>query len=78
MKPVSFSIANAFMKLRAPDMAPIVEFIQAERQESLELMAKTGEEWQWRKAQGRAQFAEELLKLVETSPALAAKLNASR
>jgi hypothetical protein len=78
MRPITFSIANAFLKLRTNDLNPIVEFIQAERTESLELMAKTVDEWQWRKAQGRAQFAEELLKLVEESPALAAKLNASR
>ena len=71
---LTFSIANSFQKLRAPDLAPIVEFIQAERSEALELMSKVNDETQWRKAQGRAQFAEELLKLVEESPVLAAKL----
>ncbi len=70
---LTFSIAKAFQKLRAPDLAPIVEFIQAERLESLELMAKVNDETQWRKAQGRAQFAEELLKLVESANELAAK-----
>ena len=71
---LTFAIAKAFHMLNAPELNPIVAFIQAERQEALELMAKVGDETQWRKAQGRAQFAEELLKLVEDAPALAAKL----
>lgn len=70
---ITFAIAKAFHMLHAAELAPIVEFIQAERLESLELMAKVNDETQWRKAQGRAQFAEELLKLVESANELAAK-----
>lgn len=72
---LTFSTANAFQKLKAPELAPIVEWIQAERQEALELMAVVGDEMRWRKAQGRAQLAQELLELVENSAELAAKLN---
>lgn len=71
---ITFAIAKAFHMLHAAELAPIVEFVRAERQEALELMAKVVDEVQWRKAQGRAQFAEELLKLVEDSTALATKL----
>lgn len=78
MKPVTLPTAIALLKLKAPDMAPILELLQAERTDALELMAKAGEEWQWRRAQGKAQFVEELLNLVEDSAGLAAKLSASR
>lgn len=78
MTTVTLSIANAFHRLSAPELAPIVEYIKAERAEALEQMAAVGEEWQWRKAQGRAQFAEQLLKLVADAPTLVAKLNAPR
>ena len=74
MSRVDFSIANAFMKLRAPELEPIVAFVRAERLSALELMSACTEEWQWRKLQGRAQLAEELLRLVEDAPSLAAKL----
>ena len=72
---LTFSTANAFQKLKAPELAPIVEWIQAERQDALELMAVVGDEMRWRKAQGRAQFAQELLVMVEKSSELAATLN---
>jgi hypothetical protein len=78
MTTVTLSIAQALHRLTAPEMAPIVEYLKAERLEALEQMAAVGEEWQWRKAQGRAQFAEQLLKLVADAPTLVAKLNASR
>lgn len=75
MARLTLSIANAFNRLKAPELTPIVEFIQAERTEALELMGKATEEWQWRKLQGKAQFAEELLKYVADAQTLAAKLN---
>ena len=71
---LTFAIAKAFHMLHAAELAPIKAFIQAERQEALELMAKVNDDGQWRKAQGRAQFAEELLKLIDESTALVAKL----
>jgi hypothetical protein len=75
MARLTLSIANAFARLKAPELLPIVEFLQAERTDALELMAKSTEEWQWRKLQGRAQLAEELLKYVQDAQTLAAKLN---
>lgn len=75
MARLTLSIANAFNRLKAPELSPIVEFIQAERQEALELMSRSTEEWQWRKLQGKAQFAEDLLKYVAEANALAGKLN---
>jgi hypothetical protein len=78
MTNVTFSIANAFMKLRAPDMAPVVEFLRAEQQDAMAKMMDAGEEHQWRRLQGRAKLASELLDLVEKSAEIAAKLNAPR
>lgn len=78
MTTVTLSIASAFHRLGSPEMTPVVEYLKAERTEALEQMASVGEEWQWRKAQGRVQLADQLLKLIETAPSLVAKLNASR
>lgn len=74
MSQITFSIANAFSKLRAPDFEPVLTYLRAERQDAMELMTRLSDEQSWRQLQGKAKLIEELLTLVETSPELMAKL----
>lgn len=67
--------AAAFLRLKAPEFDPVRGYLTKVYQMALESMSSVGDETQWRKLQGRAQFAKELLDLVESSGELATKLS---
>ena len=78
MAKVTLPVATAFMRLRAPELAPIVAHLEAELSEAREQASLLADDLQLRRAQGRAQLAKELLDLIDNAQAIAAKLNASR
>lgn len=67
--------AAAFLRLKAPEFDPVRGYLASVYQLSLESMATVGDEVQWRRLQGRAQLAKELLDFVESSSELVAKLS---
>lgn len=67
-------MAHALQRLRAPDLAPIVELLEMVRSQSLEHMAAVNDEVQFRRLQGRAGLAKELLELADNANEIAAKL----
>lgn len=75
MSRIDLHTAAAFLKLRAPELEPVVKHMSALRTETLEGMAKVSDESQWRLMQGRAQVLQELLDLVKSSDELAVKLS---
>lgn len=65
--------ARCFALLRAPEMQPLVEFLKARRQETLERLGEaTGEEMKSR-LQGRQIELKEILEMVEQGETLFAK-----
>jgi len=65
--------ARCFALLRAPEMQPLVEFLKARRQETLERLGEaTGEEMKSR-LQGRQIELKEFLEMVEQGETLFAK-----
>lgn len=75
MGQVNQFIATAFLHLKAPQFDPVRGHLASVYQEALEAMAEIKDEDQWRKLQGRAQLAKELLDLVESSDELVAKFS---
>ena len=68
-------LATTCQRLKAPEFDAFRTHLAAVHLEALELMADVGDEAVWRKLQGRATLAKELLQLVESSGELAAKLS---
>jgi hypothetical protein len=65
--------ARCFALLRAPEMQPLIEFLKARRQETLERLGEaTGEEMKSR-LQGRQIELKEFLEMVEQGETLFAK-----
>jgi hypothetical protein len=65
--------ARCFALLRAPEMQPLVEFLKARRQETLERLGEaTGEEMKSR-LQGRQLELKDFLEMVEQGETLFAK-----
>jgi hypothetical protein len=65
--------ARCFALLRAPEMQPLVEYLKARRQETLERLGEaTGEEMKSR-LQGRQLELKEFLEMVEQGETLFAK-----
>ena len=75
MSRVDLQVALSFQRLKTPELRGVVAHLQQVYLESLEKMADVGDESQWRKLQGRAQLARELLDLAESSSELVAKLS---
>lgn len=67
--------ASALLRLKAPEFDAYRAYLAEEYQKALERMAAVDDENQWRRQQGRAQLAKELLDLVESSGELVAKLS---
>ena len=72
---VDLVTATAFLRLKAPELDPVVGYLRSVHQTALERLVEVNDECQLRKLQGRAQLAKELLDLVESSNELAAKLS---
>lgn len=72
---LTLPIATAFLHLKAPQFDSVREYLAEVHLQALNDMAVVGDEVQWRKLQGRAQLAKELLDLVESSDELATKLS---
>jgi hypothetical protein len=66
--------ARAFVRLRAPDLAPITAYLKALRQDTLEQLAQQSVDAQVHRLQGRAEMAREILELIERAETLATKL----
>lgn len=75
---VDLHTVAAFNRLKLPELEPVLTHMRALRADTLEAMALTGEESQWRRLQGRAIALQELLELVKSSDELAAKLSRPR
>lgn len=68
-------IATSFLRLKAPEFEPLVGFLSSVHQKALEDMAQVKDPEHWRKLQGRAQLAKELLDNIESSNDLVAKFD---
>lgn len=75
MSRLTLPIATAYLHLKAPSFDPIRGHLSEVYQKALEDMAVIGDENQWRRLQGRAALAKELLDLVESSDELVTKLS---
>ena len=67
--------ASAFQRLKAPEFDAFREHLEEEYHKALVRMSEIVDAEQWRRLQGRAQLAKELLDLVESSGDLVAKLS---
>ena len=75
MSRLTLPIATAFLHLKAPSFDPVRDQLSEVYRKALEDMSVVGDENQWRKLQGRAALAKELLDLVESSDELVTKLS---
>lgn len=60
--------------LRSPELAPLMEYLKATRQHTLEQMAQAQTQDQILRMQGEARFLKEFIELVAKSPELMAKM----
>ena len=67
--------ATTFQRLKAPEFDAIRSYLDAVYLDALTRMSTVGDEAMWRRLQGRAELANDLLQLVESSGELAAKLS---
>lgn len=75
MAVVTESIAKAFLHLKAPELSGVCSYLKQVHQEAVDTLVRAGDVDVIRKQQGRAQLAEELLELVESSGELVTKLS---
>ena len=68
-------VVASFLRLKAPEFDPYTGFLRSVYQQTLEEMAAIKDPDHWRKLQGKAQFAKELLEYVESSNGLVAKFD---
>jgi hypothetical protein len=68
-------VALAFLRLKAPEFAPLRDYLAQVHQKALEDMSTVIDPEHWRKLQGRAQLAKELLDNVESSSDTVAKFD---
>lgn len=74
MSRIDLHTATAFLKLRSPDLSPILDHLRVLQAEAMETMARTSHEDVWRTMQGRVAVVRELIELAEDGEMLAAKL----
>ena len=74
MANVDISTARALSKLRAPELAPFISWLQGVHQKAAGDCAAVADVDTWRKLQGRAALAKELLDLVASADEIAAKI----
>lgn len=74
MANISASTARAFTKLRAPELQPVTDWLREVHLKAMEDCSTSGLPDVWRKLQGRAALAKEILDLVESSAELVSKL----
>lgn len=67
-------IARCFAQLRAQEFNPLVEYLRAERHETLESLTQVHDQNTIYRLQGKAGLLKELLEYVEGAEALIAKL----
>ena len=66
--------AQAFSRLRAPEYAPLVAYLEAQRQRTLENLAVATTEVQIFRLQGESETLKRVLELIKGAEALIAKL----
>ena len=71
-------VVRCFSHLRAPEFAPLVEYLKAYRLETLERMAQVGEPDKVYRLQGQVGAIREILDLVEGAESIMARMNANR
>lgn len=71
-------VVRCFSHLRAPEFAPLVEYLKAYRLEALERMAQVNETDRIYRLQGQVGAVREILDLVEGAESIMARMNASR
>ena len=71
---INEQLARCFGTLRAPELAPYLEYLKAEKQEALELMAQVVDLDKIYRLQGRVASLGELIQLIEGAEALIAKM----
>lgn len=74
MANIDFRIARSMSQLKSEQMAPFVEYLKADRADTLEQMAKAIDPSVIYRMQGKAEFLRQLLEDIVHSDALAAKL----
>jgi hypothetical protein len=67
-------IARCFSQLRAQEFQPLVEYLKAERNETLEALTQVQDQNTIYRLQGKAVLLKDLLEYVEGADALVAKL----
>lgn len=67
-------IAHCFARLRSPEFAPLLEYLRAERHETLEMMAQVADPDKIYRLQGEAGKLKEILGYIESAEALITKL----
>lgn len=75
MAKVDRFIATSFLRMKAPELQPFVNWLTAEHQEALELMSLANDPDMWRQLQGRAKLAKQILDFVKSSSELVSKLD---
>ena len=63
-------VLRAMNLLKSPELAPLVEYLQATRAETLEHLVQVADQNMVCRMQGKAQFLQEFLKLIEKSNTL--------
>lgn len=64
MSKIDVRIARSMRMLHTPEMAPILEYLKAERQEAMEVAVQANDMAVIRKAQGKAEFIKRFLEHV--------------
>lgn len=71
-------VVRCFSHLRAPEFAPFLEYLKAEKQQALEMMAQVTDVDKIYRLQGKAGAVGDLISYVENAEALIAKFSANR
>lgn len=74
MANINATTARAFLRLRAPELQPVVDWLRDVHLKAMEDCSTTGLPDVWRKQQGRAALAKEILAIVESSDELVSKI----
>lgn len=67
-------VARVMAQLRSPAMAPFLDYLRAQRQETLEQLTQAGTDTQVYRLQGEAGLLKHLLESIEKAEALLQKL----
>ena len=74
MANIDLATARALNRLKAPELKPVIDWLSRIHLKAAEDCATVADVDAWRRLQGRAALAKELLDLVESSNEIAAKI----